>query len=209
MTTRAYHTTKIFFALGTVCTLTVFGGASHLTMERAKARVLEIAAKLNKDSRPEQIAMSKGYAAQEVKRIFRADGVTEALIELGDTIVNMGSARRIGIQNPFGKAGENFAYIDVENKAVVTSGMYIQGFPENPKDGDGALAGLTLIGDNAVQLSALCNAASRKSAKDALAFLNDTEVEAIFVTRGQDVLSTDGLTKRASERDRNSAEKAA
>ena len=209
MTNKAYNTTKIFFALGTVCTLTVFGGTDYLTMERAKDRVLQIAAKLNKDSRPEQLAMSVGYAAQEVKRLFLASGVTDALIALGETVVNIGSTRRIGIQNPFGKAGENFAYIDVKDKAVVSAGLYTQGFPENTKDGNGALASLTLIGDNAVQLSALCNAASRKSAKDALAFLNDTEVEAIFVTRGQDVLSTDGLTKRASERKQQSVEKAA
>ena len=119
MTTRAYNTTKIFFALGTVCTLTVFGGASHLTMERAKARVLEIAAKLNKDSRPEQIAMSKGYAAQEVKRIFRADGVVDALIELGDTIVNMGScALRLGRTLHFDPDKQLFINDDAANLLI-------------------------------------------------------------------------------------------
>ena len=66
--------------------------------------------------------------------------------------------------------------------------------------GDDALAGLTLIGDDAVKLSTLCNIAAGLSVDDAMALLNDTDVEAIFVTRGEQVACTDGLSKRPSKR---------
>lgn len=200
MTNKAYQTQKIFFALGTVCTLTVFGGDGIHAMTKAKARILEIDRKVG-CLNPAVCMMSKGYAAQEAGQILKQSGVREALIVIGETVVNIGSKRRIGLQNPFGKAGDNFAYIDVEEKAVVSTGLYQQGFEQQSRSdrhGENALAGLTLIGDNAVKLSALCNTASALSLSDAMALLNDTEVEAIFITRGQKVVTTNGLQKHAA-----------
>lgn len=200
MTNKAYQTQKIFFALGTVCTLTVFGGDGIHAMTKAKARILEIDRKVG-CLNPAVCMMSKGYATQEAGRILKQSGVSEALIVIGETVVNIGSKRRIGLQNPFGKAGDNFAYIDVEEKAVVSTGLYRQGFEQQSRAdhrGENALAGLTLIGDNAVKLNALCNTASALSLSDAMALLNDTEVEAIFITRGQKVVTTNGLQKHAA-----------
>ena len=202
MTNKAYQTQKIFFALGTVCTLTVFGGDGIHTMTKAKARILEIDRKVG-CLNPAVCMMSKGYAAQEAGRILKEAGVREALIVIGETVVNIGSKRRVGLQNPFGTAGENFAYIDVEDKAVVSTGLYHHGFDQHNKEdrrGDNALAGLTLIGENAVKLSALCNTASSLSLSDAMALLNDTEVEAIFITRSRKVFSTNGLQKHSARK---------
>lgn len=202
MTNKAYQTQKIFFALGTVCTLTVFGGDSLAALSKAKARIMEIDRKVG-CLNPAVCMMSKGYAAQEAGQILRQAGVREALIVIGETVVNIGSNRRIGVQDPFGKSGEKFAYIDVEDKAVISTGLYHQGFEQHSRAdrrGDSALAGLTLIGDNAVKLSALCNTASALCLSDAMALLNDTEVEAIFITRGQKVYTTNGLQKHPARK---------
>ena len=86
-------------------------------------------------------------------------------------------------------------------RTLQASGLGHAGVLELGDDhGDDALAGLTLIGDDAVKLSTLCNIAAGLSVDDAMALLNDTDVEAIFVTRGEQVACTDGLSKRPSKR---------
>ena len=300
MKNTAYTTQKIFFALGTVCTLTVFGGGSLHALDRAKARVMEIHNTMNAydpDSeisainrnagidyvkvsyptlrlieesvvcsqvtdgcydittrplsnlwkmairshtlpfefeiasaaslvdyrdilidrersaiklqrRGQQIdlgAIAKGYAADEVRRIFRAENVTEAIINLGGTVYNMGQTRRIGIQNPFGATGECFSFIDVAEKAVVSSGIYEQGFekdgvtyhhivdPQSGYPSDSPLAGVTLIGDNAAQLDALATAVCVMPLPKAIVLLKHFDIEAIFVTKEQEVFTTRGI----------------
>lgn len=198
MTTRAYQTQQIFFAFNTTCILTAYGGDCCRALRSAKARVMEID---RKNTRAD-ITVTIGYAAQEVRRILLAAGVTEAVIKLGSTVIVIGGSRRIGVQNPFTAEDGNFAYIDIEDKAVVTKQLRDKnGIPVTRKAlrlTDEALVSVTLIGDNAVQLSALSNTALNLSLKDAMALLNDTNVEAIFVTEGQQVRTTDGLTKRQS-----------
>lgn len=203
MTKAAYTTQKIFFAFGAVCTLTVFGGNCLNALDRAKARVLEIAGKVGSAKNPAITLMARGYAADETKRILKLSGVQEALITIGEAVVNIGSVRRIGLQDPFGAAGEHFSYVDVSDKAVISAGLYRKGFEEHcgSRRHDGAgLAGLTLIGDNAVELSALCNTAAGLSVGDATELLNDSGVEGILVTRSQEVSATDGLCKRPTHR---------
>ena len=201
MTKQAYTTQKNFFALGTVCTLTAFGGGSLGALAHAKERIMEIHRK--SDPAGADNLITRGYAAEEARRILVRENVGEALIVIGETAVNIGSPRRIGLQNPFGTAGENFAYVDIADKAIVSAGLYQQGFEQKSRAdrfGGKALAGLTLIGENAVKLSALCNTAAHLDVDSAKALLNDTEVEAIFVTRSQDVAATDGLCKRPTRR---------
>ena len=303
MNRTAYMTRKIFFALGTVCSVTVYDGSVFEALERSKARVMEIHNRMNAyDPRSEvsQInrmagkgyvrvspdtfrlieqsaaytqltgglydittrpisqlwkaaivaksipaqylidaahalvdhkdillhkaersvmlrragqqldlgAIAKGYAADEVRRILHEEGVTEALINLGGTVITIGTRRRIGIQNPFEKTGVSFAYIDLSDKAVVTSGLYEQGAVINgrrchhiidPKTGrpsDTDLAGVTLIGDHAEQLDALSTSAFMMGVRRSIPLLDQLGIDAIFVTNSGDVFTTDNLTKR-------------
>lgn len=300
MTKKAYQTQKIFFALGTVCTLTAYDGDALHALERAKVRIMEIHNMMNafdpkseisavnqnagiryvkvsyptlalieashtysemtggcydittrplsnlwktairlkslplpysvdqaraltgyKDvlvdhtqsavmlrRRGQQIdlgAIAKGYAADEVRRIFQSENVTQALINLGGTVYNMGQIRRIGIQNPFGNTGECFSFIDVGEKAVVSSGVYEQGFEKDgvtyhhiidPVTGcpsASPLAGVTLIGDNAAELDALATAICVMPLPKAIAMLKGLHIEAIFVTKEQQVFTTQGI----------------
>ena len=200
MTKTAYQTQKIFFALGTVCTLTVFGGDSLHALERAKNRVLEIARKTKSDNRSD-ILVTIGYAAAEAGKILRASGVDKAVIVIGSTVVSIG-AHRVGIRHPFKAEDESFAFIDIEDNAVVTGQLRDNSCRPDGRRGlrlaEESLASVTLIGKSAVQLSALCNSVFPMTLKNAMALLNETEVEAIFVTETQEVFTTVGLTKRST-----------
>ena len=302
MTNTAYMTQNIFFALGTVCTLTVYDGNTIKAIKRSKDRVMEIHhrmnaydadseisavnalagegyAKVSADTlrlieqsmmysrlttglydittrpisylwktairskhlplqyeidkaaaltdyrdilidhensvvklqrRGQQIdlgAIAKGYAADEVRRILKEEGVTRAVVNLGGTVVNLGRNRRIGVQNPFAKTGTPFAYVDVGEKAVVSSGLYEQGVTIDgksyhhiidPKTGypsNSPLAGITLIGDCAEMLDAVSTAAFMMELSDAVRFLEKLGIEAIFVTKDRRIYTTDGISE--------------
>lgn len=72
--------------------------------------------------------IAKGYAADEVRRILQEQGVKSAQINFGGTVVVWGQPQHIGIQNPFQKTGSPMADLLVENKVIVTSGVYEQCF---------------------------------------------------------------------------------
>ena len=119
--TKAYQSQNIFFAFGVLCTLTVYDGNRVYALSKAKARAQEIDRK-NRFAD----AVVIGYAAQQIKKIFVREGVTEAVIKLGDSVINMGKTRRHGIRNPFSKDPRYFAYLDLGENAMVTlvqSGM--------------------------------------------------------------------------------------
>ena len=71
-------------------------------------------------------AVAKGYAADEVKRLLREAGAENALLNLGGSVTVLGAPLAVGVQNPFAKTGEPFAFTSLENRSAVTSGVYEQ-----------------------------------------------------------------------------------
>ena len=189
MTKTAYTTQKIFFALGVVCTLTVFGGNHLKALESAKARIIEIHEKAGEAF----TAPAIGYAAQEARQILLQAGVAQAVIQLGDTVVNIGCSRRIGIQHPFRNSEENFAYVELGEKAMFT--LRTNRSADDPRK----IASVTLIGSNALQLGALCAKVAAMTIDNAVALLNNSEIEAIIVTASQRVVTTRGLREQGSK----------
>ena len=185
---KAYRSQNVFFALGVLCTLTVFNGNRFYALSRAKACVQEIDRK-NRDDRPVAI----GYAAQEIKRIFVQEGVTQAVIRLGDTVVNIGHTRRIGIRNPLSGSNENFAYLEISEKAMVT--LYQNDYSDKEFIRESDLASVTLIGNDALLLSKVCYTLIGYSLKDAYALLYGTEYVAILVSQDGQVRVTGGLSQ--------------
>ena len=183
---KAYQIQNIFFAFGVLCKLTVYNGGSVNTLNRAKARVLKIE---KNESFDEPVAV--GYAAQMVKKIFIQEGVREATIRLGDTTINMGGTRRIGVRNPFSDEKENFAFLDVSEKSVVT--LYRKELKNTVSGRRSNVESGTLIGSDAVQLCKMCCTVIGYMLNEALALLNKSGFEAIVVTRDEQVFTTSGL----------------
>ena len=73
--------------------------------------------------------IAKGYSADSVAEVLRQNNVEHAIINLGGNILTMGSKTngeqwKIGIQNPDVERGEYIGIVGVEDKTVVTSGIY-------------------------------------------------------------------------------------
>lgn len=76
-------------------------------------------------------SLAKGYVADKVIEYLKNDGIDSALINLGGNVLFTGYNKkqedglwRIGIQHPNKKRGENIGILTLNDKSVVTSGIY-------------------------------------------------------------------------------------
>lgn len=82
-------------------------------------------------------ASAKGYATDCIKTILSEKGIKKAIIDLGGNILVMqedddDSKMKIGIKNPIINESNKVAgYVEVKNKAVVTSGNYERFFEKD------------------------------------------------------------------------------
>ena len=59
-------------------------------------------------------AIAKGFAADEVRKIFETHGITNAVINLGGTVITLGE-KTVGLQNPFKNTGVYFGKLRLKN----------------------------------------------------------------------------------------------
>jgi thiamine biosynthesis lipoprotein len=80
-------------------------------------------------------AIAKGYAADELVKLLAQEGITMGLIDLGGNIFAYGERKRgkpwrIGIQDPRDQRGAYIGVLELNNKSVVTSGVYERYFED-------------------------------------------------------------------------------
>lgn len=152
--------------------------------------------------------IAKGYAADEVRRILSKNGVTNAIINLGGTVIVMGKPRTVGIQHPKKSTGIPMGQLRLQNSAVVTSGSY-ERFTEiggiryhhilNPATGapsDAGLCSVTVVGPSATELDALSTAIFVLGMEKGARLAQQREVDVIFVTNKMDVFSSTTLREQ-------------
>jgi len=149
--------------------------------------------------------IAKGYAAHEVRRILLEGGVTDALINLGGTVVAFGRERSVGIQHPDRLTGIAMGRVALRDGCAVTSGDYERYYevdgvryhhivdPRTGYPSRASLRGITLIGDNALELDALSTAIFVLGEAEGLRLVRQAGAEAVFVTESLDVFCTDGM----------------
>lgn len=156
-------------------------------------------------------SIAKGYAADEVAKLLKNEGVTRAIIDLGGNIYALGTKDNnknwtIGIQNPFSNRGDAIGSVEVSNKSVVTTGVYERFIEEdgvkyhhilNPKDGypyNTNIAGVSIIADYSVDADALSTLVFTKGLEEGLKFVNELNgIDAIFVTNKKELYLTEGI----------------
>lgn len=138
--------------------------------------------------------IAKGYAVEKARSLLLAAGVRNARINFGGTVAVMGNAQKIGLQNPFQKTGVPMADMMVENKGIVTSGLYERCFFHqgkrfhhiiDPRTGKPACSGLlsvSLIGEDAAALDALATGICCLGREAGMAIVRRHHLSAVFVT---------------------------
>lgn len=158
-------------------------------------------------------AVAKGYIADQIKEYLLSKGVESAIISLGGNVVCIGSRPdgtpfKIGIQKPFADRNETAAVMEIEDKSVVSSGIYERYFEEdgtlyhhilNPASGypyDNDLISVTIISDKSVDgdaLSTTCFALGYEKGMEYVQKLKD--VQAVFITEDYELHYTENFRR--------------
>lgn len=156
-------------------------------------------------------AVAKGYTADEIAEVLRAEGVESAIINLGGNILAVGKKNndnnwRIGIQDPLLDRGDTLGIIEVENKSIVTSGIYERYIekdgvryhhilsPETGYPYENEIAGVSIISDKSIDGDCLSTLVFSLGIDKGMEFVENIDnVEAIFVTKDKKVLLTSGV----------------
>lgn len=160
-------------------------------------------------------AIAKGYITDRVADFLRDRGVESGFLNFGGNVLVIGgkpdgAAWNIGIQDPLGAQQQTIVgAVPVKDQAVVTSGIYERGF-----DLDGVryhhildtatgwpvqneLAGVSIIAPDAFDADTLSTTVFAMGVEKGTAFIESLEgIEAIFVTREDEVTWTSGLEGR-------------
>lgn len=156
-------------------------------------------------------AIGKGYAADEIATYLLNNGFGSAIIDLGGNVFAVGvkpdgSLWNIGIQDPSEERGNQIGRMKLNNKTIVTSGIYERFFVENgvhyhhllsPQTGypvQNNLSSVTIVTDHSIDADALSTTVFVLGLEEGRKFVEEMEnVEAIFVTTDKKVYLTKGL----------------
>lgn len=145
-------------------------------------------------------ALAKGYASQKVIERWREMGVTSAILSLGGNVQTIGKKTdgnlyQVGVTDP-SDGTSLFGALPVENKAVVTSGIYQRNFTENGvlyhhiidrKTGmpaNNTLASVTIIAEDGLQADALSTALFVMGEEEAKKYQkNHPEIQMILIRK--------------------------
>lgn len=149
-------------------------------------------------------AIAKGYIADKMREYFEAQGVKEAVLNLGGNVVLMGREKSVSVQDPFGQ-GEK-ATILLKDTSVATAGTYERCFTENgvnyhhildtktgyPAQSD--VVSATVITKSAEKADALSTCIVLMGCKSGIDIINGLQgVEALVITADGSVHVSDGL----------------
>lgn len=158
--------------------------------------------------------IAKGYAADEVRNIVKDAGIESAYVNLGGNVLVIGGKEdgtpwKIGIQDPREERGSVMASLEIKDKTVVTSGNYERYFredgvlyhhildPETGKPTRNDLLSVSIISKDSFEADVLSTSAFIFGRKEAYEFIkNKEDIEAIFITKDNNVYLTPGLENK-------------
>lgn len=156
-------------------------------------------------------SIAKGYAADEIVKILKSEGVKRAIVDLGGNIYALGSKDKnqdwnIGIQDPFNDRGNVVGSIEVSDKSIVTTGIYERFIEKdgvkyhhilNPKTGypyETEIAGVSIVADKSIDADALSTLIFTKGLDEGVKLVEELEnVDAVFVTNEHKIYVTEAL----------------
>ena len=145
-------------------------------------------------------SIAKGYIADQLKVFLVSKGVKHAIIDLGGNVLTIGNKTdgnnfTVGIQKPFDERNQTIASLSINDKSVVSSGIYERYFKIddkiyhhilNPSTGypyENDLLGVTIISDSSVDGDALSTTCFSLGLDKGLSLIDQIDdVEAVFIT---------------------------
>ena len=173
----------------------------------------------NPDTRLDLGAVAKGYACGRAAESLRKSGVTSALLDFGGNIYALGAKPGadcwvVGITAPYPDDGAIALSVPVRDMAVVTSGGYQRFFetggslyhhildPATGYPADSGLLSVTILSPDSTVADCLSTACFVLGLEKGMALLDGLpDAEGIFITTGNLVYATPGISKDIAIRD--------
>lgn len=222
----SYTTNGAFdFTLGKLSTLWNFTGKNpHIPSKDKINHALSQSGYKNFSITDEEISMisdididlggiAKGYITDIIVDDLKKNNVNSAILSLGGNVYALGNKNgekwKIGIANP-NSPNEIVGYVEVEDKSVVTSGIYQRFFKEDDKiyhhiidaktgyPANSQLKSVTIISENSTLADAYSTAFFVMGYEKSVNFLkenNITDIDAIFITDTDEILYTENVDK--------------
>ena len=160
--------------------------------------------------------IAKGYTSDRMMQIFSENGVTSGIISLGGNVQALGckpdgSKWRVAVQDPNDES-ENFAVVEIEDEAVITSGGYQRYFEDNgevyhhiidPRTGypsDSGIISSTIVSHDGTLADGLSTSLFIMGVDDALDYwrAHSDEFDAILMDKDGKVYVTKGIADRCT-----------
>lgn len=169
-------------------------------------------ARLGKGQQADLGGIAKGYTSARMMEIYKEYGISSGMVSLGGNVQVLnkkpdGSKWRVGIRDPKGGESDIVAVLNMENRAVVTSGGYERYFEEDGNTyihildlrtgypAKGNLASVTVVSEDGTLADALSTALYVMGTEDALAYWKTCgeEFELVLITQTGEIYATEGL----------------
>lgn len=165
--------------------------------------------------------IAKGYAADEINKIFNKYKIKSGIIDLGGNIYTVGKKTNgdnwnIGIQNPITSRGSYVGILSLSNKSIVTSGGYERYSTEgnkiyhhilNPKTGypaENEIISTTVISDNSIDGDGLSTGLYIMGLTKSIKLIESLDgIDAIFITKDNKVYLTSNIRNNFKLTDAN------
>lgn len=160
--------------------------------------------------------IAKGFTSDRMMQVFADSGVTSGIISLGGNVQALGlkpdgSRWRVAVQDPE-NSEDNFAVVEIEDEAVITSGGYQRYFEQDgttyhhiidPRTGypaDSGIISSTIISRDGTLADGLSTSLFIMGVDDALDYwrAHSDEFDAILMDENGTVYVTDGIADRCS-----------
>ncbi len=165
----------------------------------------------DKDMEIDLGSYGKGYAADAIYDYLAAQDFHSAIIDLGGNIFAMGSKPggktwNVGIQDPSQDRGNSIGSVHVEDKTVVTAGIYERYFIEDdklyqhildPRTGypaDNNISSVTIVTDRSIDADTMDTSLLIMGIEEGLAFAEEMpNMEVLFITKDKKLYATSGF----------------
>lgn len=160
-------------------------------------------------------AIAKGYIADRLKEYLEEEGVHHAVINLGGNVLTVGnkpdgSNYNIAIQKPFAESGTAITSVEVDDKSVVSTGIYQRYFKTDkgklyhhildPATGapcKNNLYSVTIITDSSLTADALSTTCFLLGYTDGMKLIDQLDnVDAVFITDDNEIHYSKNFQKK-------------
>lgn len=168
--------------------------------------------KINKKNQAIDLGgIAKGYAADEINKIFTQNNIKHAFVSLGGNVFVKGNKTdgqkwNVGIQDPFKERNEYIGIVSVANKSIVTSGNYERYFikdgiryhhifdPSTGYPSENGVVSVTIISDKSIDGDALSTSMYILGVEKGKKIIEKLDgIDAIFVTEDKNIYVTSGI----------------